>query len=187
MVDIKERPHRHYNPLTEEWVLVSPHRTQRPWQGQIEETAQEHQPEYDPTCYLCPGNGRAGGLQNPNYTSTFVFDNDFAALLHDTPDDKLNQDDLIVAEGESGICRVVCFSPRHDLTVARMNVPDIRKVVDTWVDQYVELVFSQGCDDGSEPPAPTGGLSAAKKKPARRLAGGLSAAKKKPARRRRWF
>jgi UDPglucose--hexose-1-phosphate uridylyltransferase len=139
MFDLKEHPHRRYNPLTREWALVSPHRTQRPWQGQVEEVAPKRQPIYDPTCYLCPGNARAGGVHNPPYTSTFVFDNDFAALKPNTPEGQLDQRGLIVAQGESGICRVVCFSPRHDLTVARMSVTEIRQVVDTWTAQYAEL------------------------------------------------
>jgi len=138
MLDLK-RPHRRYNPLTSEWVLVSPQRTARPWQGQHEEVRSEIQPSYEPECYLCPGNERAGGRRNPAYTGTFVFENDFAALDQETPPEKLNENGLIVAQGETGICRVVCFSPRHDLTVARMSVTEIRGVVDAWVAQYVEL------------------------------------------------
>ncbi len=137
--DLNENPHRRYNPLTREWVLVSPHRTKRPWQGQIEETARDEQPAYDPQCYLCPGNARAGGHVNPAYEKTFVFDNDFAALLPDTPAGNFNESDLLVAESERGLCRVVCFSPRHDLTLARMSVPAIRAVVDVWAAQYREL------------------------------------------------
>jgi len=125
--------------LTGDWVLVSPHRTDRPWQGQIEETAPDSLPTYDPTCYLCPGNERAGGFRNPQYSSTFVFDNDFAALRPDTPAERSSREGLIVAEGEPGICRVVCFSPRHDLTLARMNAEEIRRVVDVWCEQYHEL------------------------------------------------
>src|SRR5581483_3004117 len=122
-----------------EWVLVSPHRTARPWQGQVEDTATVQQPRYDPHCYLCPGNERAGGVRNPAYTSTFVFDNDFAALKPDTATDRFEQNDLLIAEGEPGICRVICFSPRHDLTVANMEVPDLRLVVDVWVEQFADL------------------------------------------------
>ncbi|HXA52790.1 MAG TPA: UDP-glucose--hexose-1-phosphate uridylyltransferase [Candidatus Acidoferrum sp.] len=139
MFDWNQDPHRRLNPLTGEWVLVSPHRTQRPWQGQIEEPAAETQPEYDPTCYLCPGNTRAGGARNPPYTSTFVFDNDFAALKPGTPHECFEHEDLLVAESEPGICRVVCFSPKHNLTIARMSPEDLRKVVDTWVEQYRSL------------------------------------------------
>ena len=137
----KQIPHRRFNPLTREWVLVSPHRTQRPWQGQVEKSQPESQPKYDSQCYLCPGNERAGGARNPRYASTFVFDNDFASLMPDIP--QLEGDEqargIIVARTERGICRVVCFSPRHDLTIAQMPVEEIRTVIDTWVDQYQQL------------------------------------------------
>jgi UDPglucose--hexose-1-phosphate uridylyltransferase len=139
MLDLTRHPHRRYNSLTREWVLVSPQRTDRPWQGQMEEIGRIVQPEFDPKCYLCPGNARAGGARNPPYTSTFVFENDFAALRPDTPAGKIDQDRLLVAEAEPGICRVVCFSPRHDLTIARMEVAGIRQVVDEWRAQYAEL------------------------------------------------
>jgi UDPglucose--hexose-1-phosphate uridylyltransferase len=139
MFDWKQDPHRRYNPLTREWVLVSPHRTQRPWQGQVETNDPARQPEYDPDCYLCPGNARAGGARNPRYTSTFVFDNDFAALKPDTPLERFEREGLLIAESEPGLCRVVCFSPQHNLTIANMQPPDLRKVVDTWVEQYGEL------------------------------------------------
>ncbi len=139
MFNLSEVSHRRLNPLTGEWVLVSPHRTQRPWLGQVEGTPTEKQPAYDPTCYLCPGNERSGGARNPRYTSTFVFDNDFPALLPASNNLKVNESDLIVAEGESGICRVVCFSPRHDLTLAKMTEPDIRTVVDVWAEQFQDL------------------------------------------------
>ena len=132
-------PHRRLNPLTGEWLLVSPHRTQRPWQGQVEDAPAERRPAYDPTCYLCPGNARAGGLHNPSYTATFVFDNDYAALLPENQPQSIDQDGLLVAESERGICRVVCFSPRHDLTLAGMELADLRRVVDTWAEQYAEL------------------------------------------------
>jgi UDPglucose--hexose-1-phosphate uridylyltransferase len=132
-------PHRRFNPLTREWVLVSPHRTDRPWQGQVEDAPAAKSPAYDPDCYLCPGNMRAGGVFNPPYTSTFVFTNDFAALKPDTPHGRSERAGLLVAESEPGICRVVCFSPRHNLTIANMEPADLRMVVDTWVEQYGEL------------------------------------------------
>ena len=139
MFNWKQDPHRRLNPLTGEWVLVSPHRTQRPWQGQVEEASLAAQPEYDPECYLCPGNARAAGVRNPSYSSTFVFDNDFAALRPDTPKDRFDDGGLLVAQGEPGICRVVCFSPKHHLTLSQMATPGIRSVVDTWAEQYGEL------------------------------------------------
>lgn len=139
MFDWKQDPHRRFNPLTGEWVLVSPHRTQRPWQGQVEAVAAPAQPEYDPDCYLCPGNSRAGGVHNPKYEHTFVFDNDFAALKPGTPADRFERGGLLIAEGEPGICRVVCFSPKHNLTIANMELPDLRRVVDVWVEQYLDL------------------------------------------------
>jgi UDPglucose--hexose-1-phosphate uridylyltransferase len=139
MLDLTQHPHRRLNMLNGSWVLVSPHRTQRPWLGQVEKSAQAEQPPYDPACYLCPGNARAGGVRNPPYTSTFVFDNDFAALLPGTPAEGSNRAGLLIAEGEPGICRVACFSPRHDLTVSRMTAPDLELVVDTWTAQYAAL------------------------------------------------
>jgi UDPglucose--hexose-1-phosphate uridylyltransferase len=139
MLDLTQHPHRRFNLLNGSWVLVSPHRTQRPWQGQVEKNAQAVRPPYDPNCYLCPGNARAGGVRNPAYSHTFVFNNDFAALLPNTPAEKYERDGLLIAEGEPGICRVGCFSPRHDLTISRMSVPDLTLVVDLWANQYAEL------------------------------------------------
>jgi UDPglucose--hexose-1-phosphate uridylyltransferase len=140
-LQLTQDPHRRFNPLTREWILVSPHRALRPWQGAIEKIPVERQPEYDPTCYLCPGNARAGGVHNPVYKSTFVFDNDFAALKPDTPPDRLDIEGkgLLVAAGEPGSCRVMCFSPRHDLTLSTMDPPDIAEVVRTWARQFQEL------------------------------------------------
>lgn len=139
MFDLKEHSHRRFNPLTREWLLVSPHRTKRPWQGQVEEPHTEIAPRYDPTCYLCPTNKRAGDNQNPDYKDVFVFDNDFAALQPDVPAGGFNEKDLLIARSERGICRVLCFSPDHSLTLSRMNADDIEKVVDEWVRQYKEL------------------------------------------------
>lgn len=137
-IDFTNDPHRRHNPLTDEWVLCSPHRTKRPWQGAQEKPAQEKKPAYDPKCYLCPGNERAGGVHNPKYEHTFVFRNDFSALLPDSPLGKAGEG-LLRAEGTRGECRVICFSPRHDLTLADMEVPDIARVVDVWADQITEL------------------------------------------------
>lgn len=135
----EQHPHRRYNPLTNEWVLVSPHRTQRPWQGQREKASTESAPAYDPQCYLCPGNERAGGAVNPKYGGTFVFRNDFSALMPDTPIQADPGDPHFRSDGVQGECRVVCFSPRHDLTLPEMEVPDIRRVVDIWAEQVLEL------------------------------------------------
>jgi len=135
-------PHRRYNPLTREWVLVSPHRAKRPWLGQIEKTQPQNLPAYDPTCYLCPGNERAGGIVNPDYAGTFVFDNDFAALLPDSPtvvEGFAKDNPLFTVDATPGLCRVVCFSPRHDLTLPELSLPQIEAVLATWAAQTKEL------------------------------------------------
>src|ERR1700736_6147411 len=136
-------PHRRFNPLTQEWVLVAPDRTQRPWEGQLESIPTPAQVAYDAACYLCPGNVRAGGEKNPAYTGTFVFDNDFAALRPETQAWEVDEQGLLIARSEAGQCRVLCFSPRHDLTLARMAVMEVRLVVDTWCHEFYKL--------GSEP------------------------------------
>ncbi len=162
-----EWPHRRFNPLTGEWVLCSPHRTERPWQGQMETAAAVTIPAYDPKCYLCPGNERAGGKRNPAYTSTFVFENDYAALLPGSEDWQSNEKDLLVAHGAPGVCRVVCFSPRHDQTLPQMQTHEIRLVVDTWADEadalgrrgdirYVQVFENKGQAMGCSNPHPHG-------------------------------
>ncbi|PID84826.1 MAG: galactose-1-phosphate uridylyltransferase [Chloroflexi bacterium] len=134
-----DHPHRRYNPLTGEYILVSPHRTKRPWQGQVEKSPPDHRPEYDPKCYLCPGNERAGGAINPVYTDTFVFTNDFAALLSDTPAIGEPEHPLLRTKDVSGTCRVMCFAPQHNLTLPELEHPAIRRVIDTWAAQLTEL------------------------------------------------
>jgi UDPglucose--hexose-1-phosphate uridylyltransferase len=162
---LEQISHRRFNPLTREWVLVSPHRTQRPWLGKHEDHSATNQPAYDPTCYLCPGNERAGGKRNPPYTSTFVFDNDFPALLPDPPRIEVDESNLIVAQSEPGVCRVICFSPRHDLTISRMAPSGVLQIVDLWVDQsdslacvpwigYVQIFENRGELMGASNPHP---------------------------------
>jgi UDPglucose--hexose-1-phosphate uridylyltransferase len=136
--DFAQQPHRRFNPLISEWVLVSPHRTERPWQGQVEAIQPETTVAYDPNCYMCPGNTRASGAKNPDYKGSLVFDNDFPALRRGVPEESF-EEGLLLARSESGVCRVVCFSPRHDLTLSRMEPAAIREVVDVWAAQYAEL------------------------------------------------
>ncbi len=165
--DRAEHPHRRRNLLTGEWVLVSPQRTRRPWQGQVEPPSAQDLPPYDPNCYLCPGNLRAGGVRNPRYTTTFVFANDFPALLPDTPAEDVSQGPLFQAQAETGICRVICFSPRHDLTLAEMALEDVQRVVDVWAEQvqelgrldhvsYVQIFENRGAMMGASNPHPHG-------------------------------
>jgi UDPglucose--hexose-1-phosphate uridylyltransferase len=160
-----EHPHRRFNPLTGEYVLVSPHRAQRPWHGQVEKTPPDDRPVYDLECYLCPGNKRTSGAANPQYEHIYVFTNDFPALLTETPEADAAESDLFQIEGVRGTCRVICFSPRHDLSLPEMNVGDIRHVVDAWAEQFVDLgrsyqwvqVFeNKGAVMGSSMPHPHG-------------------------------
>jgi len=140
-MNLNDAPHRRYNPLTNSWVLVSPHRATRPWQGQVEKLPADTRPTHDPNCYLCAGNIRANGAKTPDYPDVFVFDNDFAALLPDPVPafSEAGQSPFFQAKPERGLARVICFSPRHDLTMAEMTTADIRKVVDAWVDEYRTL------------------------------------------------
>lgn len=141
MTTFSTEPHRRFNPLTRDWVLVSPQRTERPWGGKVEKLPVAPAQPFDPNCYLCPGNVRASGERNPSYSSTFVFTNDFPALVPNVR--FLKHDDsgreLMLSESEAGICKVLCFSPRHDLTLAGMTVPEITRVVDVWIEQFVEI------------------------------------------------
>jgi UDPglucose--hexose-1-phosphate uridylyltransferase len=135
-----DSPHRRFNPLTGEWILVSPHRAKRPWLGQMEESPLENLPQYDPSCYLCPRNERAAGVRNPDYSSTFVFDNDFSALLPDeAPPGHAAEHPLLASVSERGLCRVVCFSPRHDLTVPELDLAAVENIVSAWTQQTIQL------------------------------------------------
>jgi UDPglucose--hexose-1-phosphate uridylyltransferase len=144
-MDIQFDTHNRYNPLLGEWVKVSPHRTKRPWNGQVEKPNLEELSRSDSTCYLCPGNKRSSGERNPEYKDVYVFDNDFASLLPTTPNDRMQTgpNGLLKAYGERGRCRVVCFSPRHDLTLPRMSTADIEKVLSAWTEEYEKLGESE--------------------------------------------
>lgn len=135
---LQDYSHKRYNILTGEWVLVSPHRAKRPWQGQNEAVNNEKRPTYDESCYLCPGNTRINGEVNPEYKDVFVFTNDFAALQNDSPTFNVN-DGLLKAQSETGICKVICFSPDHSKSLADMSALEIQKVVFTWQKEFKEL------------------------------------------------
>jgi UDPglucose--hexose-1-phosphate uridylyltransferase len=139
LFDLKEHAHKRLNILTGEWVLVSPHRTKRPWQGKVETAPKNDRPSYDEKCYLCPGNSRADGTVNPQYIEPFAFNNDYAALLNDTPDGETNVEDLLQSRSQKGICRVICFSPRHDVTLPQMEVEAIEKVIHLWQQEFESL------------------------------------------------
>lgn len=134
-----DHPHRRFDPLTGQWVLVSPHRAKRPWQGQVEKAAPDDRPAHDPDCFLCAGNTRVNGEKNPDYQGTFVFTNDFAALMTDTPASPQSEDPLFQCESARGTSRVICFSPDHSKTLPELPVPAIRQVIDTWCEQVAEL------------------------------------------------
>jgi UDPglucose--hexose-1-phosphate uridylyltransferase len=134
-----DHPHRRFNPLTGQWVLVSPHRAKRPWQGQVENAAPDDRPAHDPDCFLCAGNTRVNGEKNPDYKNTFVFTNDFAALMTDTPASPHSADPLFQCESARGTSRVICFSPDHSKTLPELPVPAIRAVIDTWCEQVTDL------------------------------------------------
>jgi UDPglucose--hexose-1-phosphate uridylyltransferase len=164
-MDLPTGPHRRYDPLSDQWVLVSAGRTKRPWLGRKERPSDEETlPAYDPDCYLCPGNARVSGAQNPEYRSTYVFTNDFAALRPDAGDERIDEG-LLRAEAQPGTCRVICFSPRHDLTLTRMATPSVREVVDVWADQtselgadwrWVQVFENRGAAMGASNPHPHG-------------------------------
>ena len=142
MSKFNDSPHRRFNPLNGEWVLVSPHRMMRPWQGQKETEINKVLPEHDPNCYLCPGNERSGGFKNPNYTGTYVFTNDFTALLENSNnyiDKETKKSELFLSKAVSGTCRVICFSPNHWQSLPEMKTSEILEVVKTWINQTIEL------------------------------------------------
>jgi UDPglucose--hexose-1-phosphate uridylyltransferase len=141
--DLTEHPHKRLNILTGEWVMVSPHRTKRPWQGKSETVTPGNCASYDPTCYLCPGNKRADGSLNEDYTLPFSFVNDFSALLTDTPGGNYDAGGLLKAASVKGICKVICFSPDHSLTLPQMQDADIEKVVNLWQQEFMEIAKNE--------------------------------------------
>ena len=162
---INEFPHRRYNPLTGEWILVSPHRTKRPWQGKQEKFNPIKRPEYDENCYLCPTNKRAKGEVNPDYKETNVFVNDFSALLPQNQLVSSLESPFFKTKSIEGICKVICFSPRHDLTMAEMTKKEIKAVVNLWAEQledlgktyqWVQIFENKGAIMGCSNPHPHG-------------------------------
>ncbi|CAI3936799.1 galactose-1-phosphate uridylyltransferase [Commensalibacter communis] len=160
-----DHPHQRYNPLTDEWVLVSPHRAKRPWQGQTEAPVQKETVHHDPDCYLCAGNKRITGDINPQYKSTYVFNNDFSALLPDTPFYQKNDDPLFKIESVQGTCKVICFSPDHSKTLPELSVSSIQDIIQTWIEQlnelgqqykWVQLFENKGAMMGCSNPHPHG-------------------------------
>jgi UDPglucose--hexose-1-phosphate uridylyltransferase len=141
--NVKEHPHTRLNILTGDWILVSPHRTKRPWQGKVETLPPDDRPSYDPKCYLCPGNTRADGSVNPVYSDSFVFTNDFSALLENTPEGGLHVNGLLSAKSEKGICRVLSFSPDHSLTLPLITVENIEKVINVWTEEFKTISAEQ--------------------------------------------
>jgi UDPglucose--hexose-1-phosphate uridylyltransferase len=165
-MDFSDLVHRRQNPLTGRWVLVSPHRTQRPWLGQIEPQAAPDLQVHDANCYLCPGNKRANGATNPNYEGPWAFQNDFPALLLGSNAD-IEAQDLFRAEVVSGECRVICFSPNHSLTLPQLSKEQVRSVIDCWAAQsselgtqytWVQLFENKGAAMGCSNPHPHGQL-----------------------------
>ncbi|KAJ7070339.1 galactose-1-phosphate uridyl transferase [Mycena belliarum] len=183
--DPTTHPHRRFNPLTNEFILVSPHRAKRPWQGQTESLQSTDLPEYDPACYLCPGNTRSGGLVNEKFEHTYAFENDFAAVLPaPAPIAPIAPHPLLATEPVHGGCDVLVFHPRHDLTLSRLTLPDIERVINEWIAiytkrsqqegiKYVQIFENKGAMMGCSNPHPHGqvwSLSVIPTLPARELA-----------------